>query len=72
MFYQNYNPTGSVVLSTLLAAVPILALLYFIAMHPWRDATGKRHLGIAAPYAAFAGVVLEASAVFFAVMRILG
>src|SRR3954463_3581004 len=57
MFYQNYNPTGSVVLSTLLAAVPILALLYFIALHPWRDATGKRHLGIAAPYAAFAGVV---------------
>jgi lactate permease len=57
MFYQNYNPTGSVVLSTLLAAVPILALLYFIALHPRRDATGKRHLGIAAPYAAFAGVV---------------
>ena len=38
MFYQNYNPTGSVVLSTLLAAVPILALLYFIALHPHRDA----------------------------------
>ena len=57
MFYQNYNPTGSVVLSTLLAAVPILVLLYFIALHPRRDATGKRHLGIAAPYAAFAGVL---------------
>jgi lactate permease len=57
MFYQNYNPTGSVVLSTLLAAVPILVLLYFIALHPRRDAAGKRHLGIAAPYAAFAGVV---------------
>ncbi len=57
MFYQNYNPTGSVVLSTLLAAVPILVLLYFIALHPRRDATGKRHLGIAAPYAAFAGVI---------------
>jgi lactate permease len=57
MFYQNYNPTGSVVLSTLLAAVPILVLLYFIALHPRRDAAGKRHLGIAAPYAAFAGVL---------------
>ncbi len=57
MFYQNYNPTGSVFLSTLLAAVPILVLLYFIAIHPRRDATGKRHLGIAAPYAAFAGVL---------------
>jgi len=45
------------VLSTLLAAVPILVLLYFIALHPRRDAAGKRHLGIAAPYAAFAGVV---------------
>jgi len=57
MFYQNYNPTGSVVLSTLLAAVPILVLLYFIALHPRRDATGKWHLGVAAPYAAFAGVI---------------
>jgi len=57
MFYQNYNPTGNVLLSTFLAAVPILVLLYFIAIHPSRDATGKRHLGIAAPYAAFAGVI---------------
>ncbi len=57
MFYQNYNPTGNVLLSTLLAAVPILVLLYFIALHPRRDSTGKKHLGVAAPYAAFAGVV---------------
>src|SRR4249920_1976514 len=57
MFYQNYNPTGNVLLSTLLAAVPILVLLYFIALHPRRDSSGKKHLGVAAPYAAFAGVV---------------
>ena len=57
MYHQNYNPLGNVVLSTLLAAVPILVLLYFIALHPTRDRRGARHLGIAAPYAAFFGVV---------------
>jgi lactate permease len=58
MYYQNYNPTGNVVLSTLLAAIPILVLLYFIALHPRRDKeTGVRRLGIAAPQAAFLGVV---------------
>jgi lactate permease len=57
MYYQNYNPAGNVVLSTLLAAVPILVLLYFIALHPSRDQAGVRRLGIAAPYAALCGVV---------------
>jgi lactate permease len=57
MYQQNYNPTGNAVFSTLLAAVPILVLLYFIALHPRRDAQGRRHLGIAAPYAAACGVV---------------
>jgi lactate permease len=46
-----------VVLSTLLAAVPILVLLYFIALHPHRDQQGTKHLGISAPYAAFYGVI---------------
>ena len=57
MYYQNYNPTGNVFLSTLLAAIPIVTLLYFIALHPHRDRHGVRHLGIAAPYAAFCGVI---------------
>jgi len=57
MYQQNYDPTGSVVLSTLIAAVPILTLLYFIALHPHRDPEGGRHLGISAPYAAFFGVI---------------
>jgi lactate permease len=57
MYHQNYNPTGSVLLSTLLAAVPILVLLYFIALHPHRDQRGVRRLGLAAPYAAFYGVL---------------
>src|SRR5947209_9352480 len=57
MYFQNYNPTGNVFLSTLLAAVPIVVLLYFIALHPHRDKRGVRHLGVSAPYAAFYGVL---------------
>ncbi|GEJ57912.1 L-lactate permease [Anaeromyxobacter diazotrophicus] len=57
MYHQNYNPTGSAFLSTVLAAVPILVLLYFIALHPHRDKQGMKHLGISAPYAAFYGVI---------------
>src|SRR5579859_6966850 len=57
MYHQNYNPTGSVFLSTVLAAVPILVLLYFIALHPHRDKRGIRHLGVSAPFAAFYGVL---------------
>src|SRR5437016_5114609 len=57
MYRQNYNPTGSVVVSTIVAAIPILVLLYCIAVHPHRDERGVRRLGIAAPFAAFYGVV---------------
>jgi lactate permease len=56
-YHQNYNPLGNVALSTLVAAIPILTLLYFIALHPHRDKRGGRHLGISAPYAAFFGVI---------------
>ena len=57
MYHQNYDPAGNVVLSTILAAIPILTLLYFIALHPHRDEQGVRHVGISAPYAAFFGVI---------------
>ena len=57
MYQQNYDPLGNVFLSTAVAAIPILTLLYFIALHRHRDAQGNVHLGIAAPYAAFFGVV---------------
>jgi lactate permease len=57
MYHQNYDPFGNVFLSTLVAAVPILTLLYFIALHPHRDKDGIRHLGIPAPQAAFLGVL---------------
>jgi lactate permease len=57
MYHQNYDPLGNVFLSTLVAAVPILVLLYFIALHRHRDAQGNVHLGISAPWAAFYGVI---------------
>src|SRR5437868_6388805 len=57
MYQQNYDPAGNVLVSTILAAIPILTLLYFIALHPHRDQQGVRHLGISAPYAAFFGVI---------------
>jgi lactate permease len=56
-YHQNYNPLGNVALSTFVAAIPILTLLYFIAIHPHRDKQGVRHLGISAPWAAFFGVI---------------
>jgi len=57
VYLQNYDPFGNVFLSTVVAAVPIAALLYFIALHPHRDRQGNRHLGISAPYAALCGVI---------------
>src|SRR5262252_3754326 len=57
MYLQTYNPMGNAFLSTIVAAIPIVTLLYFIALHPWRDENGVRHLGVSAPYAAFYGVI---------------
>jgi lactate permease len=57
MYQQTYDPLGNVFLSTLVAAIPILTLLYFIALHRYRDTEGNTHLGISAPYAAFFGVI---------------
>jgi lactate permease len=57
MYRQNYDPFGNAFVSTLVAAIPIVVLLYFIALHPHRDRDGVRHLGISAPYAAFYGVI---------------
>src|SRR5690349_2464057 len=57
MYQQTYNPLGNAFLSTIVAAIPILTLLYFIALHRHRDAQGNVHMGISAPYAAFFGVI---------------
>jgi len=66
VYNQNYNPMGNVVLSTLVAALPILTLLYFIALHPHRDNRGVRHVGISAPYAALYGVLMSFAVSCFA------
>jgi lactate permease len=68
MYHQMYDPLGNAFLSTLVAALPILTLLYFIALHRHRDAEGNVHLGIAAPWAAFFGVI-TAFAVVMLVFR---
>src|ERR1035437_7862258 len=57
MYQQNYDPLGNAFLSTAVAAIPILVLLYLIALHSHRDQNGVRNLGISAPYAAFFGVI---------------
>src|SRR3989442_10403569 len=57
MYQQTYDPLGNAFLSTAVAAIPILVLLYFIALHRHRDSQGNVHLGISAPYAAFYGVI---------------
>jgi lactate permease len=57
VFHQNYDPFGNVFVSTIVAAIPIFTLLYFIALHPHRDTQGVTHRGIAAPWAAFFGVI---------------
>ena len=56
MYEQSYDPFGNSLLSTAVAALPIAVLLYFIALHPHRDATGRTRRGIPALYAAFYAV----------------
>lgn len=51
-YLQNYNPTGNFWLSVIMAAVPIVTLLYFLALHPHKAKNGEKILGIYAPYAA--------------------
>src|SRR5665647_1787482 len=57
MYQQTYDPLGNVFLSTIVAAIPILTLLYFIALHRYKDEQGNTHMGISAPWAAFFGVI---------------
>jgi lactate permease len=58
-YIQNYNPTGSAVLSTLAAAAPVVTLLYLLALHPVRRKDGTLHLGIAAHKAAAAAAAVS-------------
>jgi lactate permease len=58
-YIQNYNPTGSAVLSTIAAAAPVVTLLYLLALHPTRRKDGTLHLGIAAHKAAALAVAVS-------------
>src|ERR1700675_15064 len=57
MYQQSYDPLGNVFLSTVVAAIPIVVLLYFPPLPRPRDSQGNVYLGISAPYAAFFGVI---------------
>lgn len=58
LYLQNYNPLGNAFLSTLVASLPILTLLYFLALHPTKGRDGSQHRGIEAYKAAMiAGTV---------------
>jgi len=57
-YLQNYNPLGNAFLSTLVAALPVVTLLYFLALHPTKSNEGSLHKGIEAYKAALiAGIV---------------
>lgn len=56
-FIQIYAPYGPF-WSTVVAALPIVTLLYLVAVHPHKDRDGRQHYGIAAPWAAFWAVVV--------------
>ena len=58
-YLQNYNPLNQAFLSTLAAALPVLTLLYLLALHPSRDREGRRHHGVAAHKAAIVAVLVS-------------
>jgi len=64
-YLQNYNPLNNTFLSTLLAALPIIVLLYLLAIHPHKNKSGLKERGIFAPYAAIAAAVVG---IFIAVL----
>jgi lactate permease len=57
-YFQNYNPLNNVFLSTLAAALPVVTLLYLLALHPTKSNRGDFHKGIAAHKAAAIAVAI--------------
>ncbi|HVT91008.1 MAG TPA: L-lactate permease [Tepidisphaeraceae bacterium] len=57
-YLQNYNPANNWVLSTLMAAGPVVTLLYLLAIHPRRMPDGSIHKGIEAHKAAAIAVIV--------------
>ncbi|HWI62978.1 MAG TPA: L-lactate permease [Symbiobacteriaceae bacterium] len=64
-YLQNYNPLGNAFLSTLVAALPVVTLLYFLALHPSKGSKGSLHKGIEAHKAAFIAVIVSLLAAIF-------
>lgn len=56
---------GNNFLSIILAALPIVTLLYFLALHPHKGKSGRRVLGIYAPYAAILAALVAYVVVVF-------
>ena len=64
-YLQNYDPAGNALVSTALAALPVVVLLYLLALHPTRSNKGSLHKGIAAhKAAAIAALVALLVAIF--------
>jgi lactate permease len=57
-YLQNYDPFHNRFLSTLAAAIPVVTLLYLLALHPTKSNKGEFHKGIAAHKAAVIAVAL--------------
>lgn len=64
-YLQNYNPMGNDFLSVILAALPIVTLLYFLALHPHKGKSGRKVLGIYAPYAALLAALVALVVIVF-------
>jgi len=58
-YLQNYDPFGNAFLSTLVAALPVVTLLYFLALHPTKSNQGSLHKGIEAHKAALIAVIVS-------------
>ena len=65
-YLQNYDPAGNAFVSTLLAALPVVALLYLLALHPTRSNKGSLHKGIAAHKSAAIAALLAILVAIFA------
>ncbi|HYF90668.1 MAG TPA: L-lactate permease [Symbiobacteriaceae bacterium] len=64
-YLQNYNPLGNAFLSTLVAALPVVTLLYFLALHPTKNSKGSLHKGIEAHKAGAIAVLVSLACAIF-------
>lgn len=58
MFVQNYDPLNNFALSVFCAALPLIILLYLLALHPGKDSQGRSKLGVDARFATVSAAVI--------------